>query len=80
MNWDEIAGAGRRLWGKAKEKLGKLTDNELMTIAGKREQSAGKIQQIYGTAGARAKKRFGAPVLIPVTSPTPPRDVPGNRR
>ncbi len=82
MNWDEIAGTWRQFKGKAKEKWGKLADNELMTIAGKREQSAGVLQREYGSAKAQSKKRFGAgaPTLIPVTNPTHTGDYPGDRR
>jgi uncharacterized protein YjbJ (UPF0337 family) len=82
MNWDQIAGTWRQFRGKVKEKLGKLTDSDQMTIAGKRDQFAGELQQEYGSAKAQSNKRYGAgaPTLIPVTNPTLPRDVPGNRR
>ncbi|HEV3303313.1 MAG TPA: CsbD family protein [Planctomycetaceae bacterium] len=82
MNWDEIAGTWRQFRGKVKEKLGKLTGNDRMTSTGKRDQFAGLLQQEYGTAKAQSNKQFGpgAPVLIPKTNPTLPRDVPGDRR
>jgi uncharacterized protein YjbJ (UPF0337 family) len=82
MNWDEIAGTWRQFKGKAKERWGKLTNNDLMTIDGKREQSAGVLQREYGSAKAQSNKQFGpgAPTLIPVTNPTHPGDPPGNRR
>ena len=38
MNWDRIAGDWKQLTGKVKEKWGKLTDDDLTTIAGKRDQ------------------------------------------
>jgi uncharacterized protein YjbJ (UPF0337 family) len=41
MNWDQIAGEWKQFKGKVKEKWGKLTDDELTTAAGKREQLAG---------------------------------------
>ena len=82
MNWDEIAGTWKQFRGKVKEKVGQLTNDDLMTAAGQREQSAGTRQQDYGSAKSQSKKRFGAsaPVLIPVRSPTPPRNVPRDRR
>jgi uncharacterized protein YjbJ (UPF0337 family) len=82
MNWDEVAGTWRQLKGKVKETLGKHTDSDRMTIAGKRDQFAGVLQQEYGSAKAQSNKQFGAgaPVLIPVTIPTLPGDVPGDRR
>ena len=36
--------------GDVQQKWGKLTDDQLDVIAGRREQLAGKIQEIYGTA------------------------------
>jgi len=82
MNWDQIAGTWRQFRGKVKEKLGRLTGSDRMAFAGKRDQFAGEFQQEYGSAKAQSNKRYGAgaPTLIPVTNPTLPRDVPGNRR
>ena len=39
-----------------KEKWGNLTDDDLTTINGKREQLEGKIYQRYGYAKDKAKK------------------------
>lgn len=48
MNWDIIEGNWKQFKGKAKEQWGKLTDDQLDTINGKREQLAGRIQEVYG--------------------------------
>jgi len=48
MNWDRIEGNWKQFTGKVKEKWGKLTDDDLTAIAGKREQLEGKIQERYG--------------------------------
>jgi len=40
-NWDEIAGTWRRIKGRVKEKWGKLTDDDLMTIDGSRSSLRG---------------------------------------
>jgi uncharacterized protein YjbJ (UPF0337 family) len=56
MNWNQIAGNWKQLTGKVKEKWGKLTDDELITIAGKRDQLAGSIQKHYGIAKEQAEK------------------------
>lgn len=56
MNWDQIAGDWKQITGKVKEKWGKLTDNDLTVIAGKRDQLAGYIQQHYGIAKEQAEK------------------------
>jgi uncharacterized protein YjbJ (UPF0337 family) len=42
--------------GKVKEQWGKLTDDELDQIKGKRDQLEGKIQERYGIAKDQAKK------------------------
>lgn len=42
MNWDQVEGKWKRLKGSVKERWGKLTDDDLDTIAGKRDQLAGR--------------------------------------
>jgi uncharacterized protein YjbJ (UPF0337 family) len=58
MNWDQIAGNWKQFTGKVKEKWGKLTDDDLTTIAGKRDQLAGLLQQRYGYAKDQAEKEL----------------------
>ena len=48
MNWDRIEGNWKQFKGNAKAKWGKLTDDELDVIAGKRDQLIGRIQEAYG--------------------------------
>ena len=55
MNWDQIQGNWKQFSGKVKEKWGKLTDDDLTTIAGKRDQLAGKLQERYGYEKAKAE-------------------------
>ena len=50
MNWDRIEGNWMQVTGKAKEQWGKLTDDDLQVVAGRRDQLAGKIQERYGIA------------------------------
>lgn len=57
MNWDLIQG-NWKLTGKVKEKWGKLTDDDLIAIAGKRDQLAGVLQERYGYAKERAEKEL----------------------
>ena len=42
--------------GKVKEKWGKLTDDDLTVINGRRDQLEGKIQERYGIAKDQVKK------------------------
>lgn len=48
MNWDQIEGNWKQLKGNVKQQWGKLTDDQLDVIAGKRDQLAVKIQEAYG--------------------------------
>jgi uncharacterized protein YjbJ (UPF0337 family) len=58
MNWDRVEGQWKQSAGKVKEKWGKLTDDDITLINGKREQLAGKIQERYGIAKDAAEKQI----------------------
>ena len=58
MNWDRIEGNWRQFKGKVKEKWGKLTDDDLDTVAGKRDQLLGKLQERYGIARDEADRQL----------------------
>ena len=58
MNWDRIAGNWKMAKGKVKEQWGKLTDDDLDKIAGKRDQLVGKIQNSYGIGKDEAEKQI----------------------
>lgn len=60
MNWDQIAGNWKQFTGNIKAKWGKLTDNDLTTIAGKRDELAGLLQTKYGYAKDHAEKELDA--------------------
>ncbi len=66
-NWTELKGEIRETWGK-------LTDDDMDVIAGKREQLVGQLQQRYGKAvdvverevqefETRVSKRHEAPTI-----------------
>ena len=57
MNWDQVEGKWKQVKESAKEKWGKLTDDDLELIAGKRDQLVGKLQERYGIAKEEAQKR-----------------------
>jgi uncharacterized protein YjbJ (UPF0337 family) len=48
MDWDRVQGNWKQFTGKAKEQWGKLTDDDLNVIDGRREQLEGKLQERYG--------------------------------
>lgn len=57
MNWDQINGKLLQLKGQVREKWGKLTDDDLNVIAGRRDQLLGKVQERYGVARDVAEKQ-----------------------
>ncbi|WP_437614407.1 CsbD family protein [Erwinia sp. V71] len=56
MNSDQASGNWKQFKGKVKEKWGKLTDDDMTVIEGKRDQLVGKIQERYGYAKEEAEK------------------------
>ncbi len=60
MNWDRIEGNWKQLKGKAREQWGKLTDDQLDVIAGKRDQLIGKVQEAYGVGKDEAERQVNA--------------------
>lgn len=55
MNWDQVAGNWKQFKGAVKQRWGKLTDQDLTTIEGKRDQLIGKLQERYGIAKEEAE-------------------------
>ena len=61
MNSDIVEGNWKQFRGTVKAQWGKLTDDHLDVIAGKRDTLAGKIQEAYGVTKDEAEdqiKRF----------------------
>jgi uncharacterized protein YjbJ (UPF0337 family) len=58
MNWDFVEGNWKQFKGKVKEQWGRLTDDHLDKIAGKRDQLAGKIQETYAIDKEEAEKQI----------------------
>jgi uncharacterized protein YjbJ (UPF0337 family) len=57
MNWDQIEGKWKQLTGSAKERWGKLTDDDVQALTGQKDHLVGKIQERYGIAKAEAEKQ-----------------------
>jgi uncharacterized protein YjbJ (UPF0337 family) len=57
MNWDEIKGKWKQFKGQAQQQWGKLTDDDLTVVDGKREELIGRIQERYGIAKDQAEKQ-----------------------
>lgn len=58
MNEDRIKGNWKQFTGKIKEQWGKLTDDDLDVVAGKRDQFLGKLQERQGLARDAAEKQL----------------------
>ena len=56
MNWDQMEGKWKQFKGAARERWGKLTDDDLDRVNGKREQLVGILQERYGMARAEADR------------------------
>ncbi len=57
MNWDRVEGNWKQFKGQVKQQWGKLTDDELDRIAGKRDELVGRIQASYGISRDEAERR-----------------------
>lgn len=58
MNKNIFEGHWNILKGQVKEKWGKLSDDQLTRIAGKRDQLLGEIQKTYGYTQERAEEEL----------------------
>jgi uncharacterized protein YjbJ (UPF0337 family) len=58
MNWEIVEGNWKQFRGTVRARWGKLTDDHLEVIAGKRVQLLGKIQEMYGIDKADAEREI----------------------
>ena len=54
MNWDQLEGKWKQFTGSARERWGKLTDDDLDAIRGRKENLVGRLQERYGMAREQA--------------------------
>lgn len=66
MNKDEVGGNWKQFKGKVKEQWGKLTDDDMTVIEGKRDQLVGKVQSVTVMQKIRRRKKSltGKPATI----------------
>lgn len=57
MKWDQIEGNWKQFAGKARQKWGKLTNDEIEQIKGSRQVLVGRVQERYGIAKDEAEKQ-----------------------
>jgi len=58
MNWDRIEGNWKQFKGNALQQWGKLTDDHLDVIAGRRDLLLGRIQELYGISKDDGEKQL----------------------
>jgi uncharacterized protein YjbJ (UPF0337 family) len=58
MNWDRVEGNWKQMKGKAQQKWGKLTNDDLNLVEGKRIELIGRIQERYGVQRDEAERQI----------------------
>lgn len=58
MDWDRVEANWKQFKGKVKTRWGKLTDEQLDMIAGKRPKLAGRIRDVYGVTEDEAERQI----------------------
>jgi uncharacterized protein YjbJ (UPF0337 family) len=58
MSWDRISGNWTQWKGRVRERWGKLTDEQLNVVAGRRDQLSGRIQEAYGLDKDEAERQL----------------------
>jgi uncharacterized protein YjbJ (UPF0337 family) len=57
MNWDQIEGNWKQFRGQVQQQWGRLTNDDLDVVEGRRDQLVGKIQERYGVAKDEAERQ-----------------------
>ena len=60
MNWDRIEGNWKQFKGNVRQQWGKLNDDQLDVIAGRRDLLLGRIQELYGISTEETEKQLAA--------------------
>ena len=60
MNWEQVEGKWDQFKGSMKEKWGKLTDDDLTMIGGRKDYLVGRLKERYGLEKEAAEKEADA--------------------
>jgi uncharacterized protein YjbJ (UPF0337 family) len=60
MNWEAVKGNWTQLRGRIRMQWGKLTDDQLDVIEGRRDLLLGKLQESYGVTEEEADRQVTA--------------------
>jgi uncharacterized protein YjbJ (UPF0337 family) len=58
VDWSRISGNWTHWRGRVRERWGRLTDDHLDVIGGRREQLTGRIQELYGVGKEEAERQL----------------------
>lgn len=71
MNWDQVEGKWKQLVGSAKQKWGKLTDDDWAFINGSKDKFLGRVQERYGVNKEEAQRQIEEwSATVPATEPS----------
>src|SRR5580692_823653 len=57
MNWDQVQAEWKQVKGQVKSRWAKLTDDDMMNLAAKKDVLVGKIQERYGVMKDDAERQ-----------------------
>ena len=57
MNWESVEGNWKEFRGRAREQWGRLTNDEVDVIGGRRDRLVGKLQEHSGIAREEAERQ-----------------------
>ena len=57
MNWETLEGKWHQVQGSLRAKWGKLTDDDVNLIGGKRDTLIGRLEERYGIARDKAERQ-----------------------
>ena len=58
MNWDQVEAGWKQIKGGLRSKWGKLTDDDVELIGGKKDTLLGKLQERYGLLKDDAERQI----------------------
>lgn len=58
MNWERIEGNWKNLHDKVRQQWGRLTDEDIDEIEGRRRELAGRIQEAYNVSSDEAERQI----------------------
>ena len=58
MDWNRVEGNWKEFKGNVQQKWGKLTNDDLDVVVGKRTELSGRLQQRYGYAKDQADREI----------------------